>query len=213
MGPTLNIVINPANFQTGTNGHGSVFGGQFGYNSQVGPSWVVGVEADISATTIKGTQTISNGVLPGWPLGFGQTPNTTAIQTLETRLRDLGSVRAKLGFVPWDSVLIYGTGGLSWAQVDEALTISAANFAFFQPPPLTYSASLARFGWSAGAGADWKIGQNVVLGILYLHYDMGSASTEAVATDAFSHRTATTALPKSRLTADTITGRISWLFK
>jgi outer membrane immunogenic protein len=210
-GSSTFIIVNPPtpNLVTGTNGLGSVFGGHFGYNSQVGGSGIVGVEADISATTIKGSQSASNVYNQ-----FAGVGTLTQVGTLETKLRDLGSVRAKLGFVPWDSVLIYGTGGLAWGQVDEALT--TAQTGSLGSSTGTSSGSVTRFGWSAGAGADWKIGQNVILGVLYLHYDLGSASATLTSVSSqvgLLGVASSFTLPKSNLTGDTVAARISWLFK
>jgi hypothetical protein len=48
---------------------GAVAGGQIGYNWQFSPAWVLGIEADLSGTSLRGTGDaplfLVNGVLPG----------------------------------------------------------------------------------------------------------------------------------------------------
>jgi outer membrane immunogenic protein len=192
----------PPNLLAGTSGNGAIFGGQFGYNWQGSDNWVVGVEADISGTTIKGTQSVTNtGPVNG--VAF------TDSEALETRIRDLGTARAKLGFTPWDSILIYGTGGLAWGQVNETFTPNSTSpFGI----PLIHVGMTTQFGWSAGAGADWRIGRNVILGVLYLHYDLGSTNQTVIAVTP-NASTAPIFLPPSHLTVDAVTARFSWLFK
>ena len=34
----------------------------------------------------------------------------------------LGSARARLGYLPWPSVLLYGTGGLAWTRLEQTVT-------------------------------------------------------------------------------------------
>jgi outer membrane immunogenic protein len=94
----------------GIRSQGAVYGGQAGYNWQFGRI-VTGLEIDFSATDIKG----SNGVTGTVPFG------TTAI-TLGEQVNYLGTARARLGWLPTDNVLLYGTAGLAWERLDTTLS-------------------------------------------------------------------------------------------
>ena len=55
----------------------------------------------------------------------------------------LGSARARIGFLAWPNLLLYGTGGLAWTRFEQSIaeTITRAT----------------EFGWAAGAGGEFKI--------------------------------------------------------
>ena len=81
--------------------NGYVAGGQIGFNQQIN-QWLWGVEADISATGIKGSQTVT---LPACGICGG--PNLSSVSQ---NMDWFGTVRGRLGYAtgPW---LLYGTGG------------------------------------------------------------------------------------------------------
>ena len=91
-------------------------GGQIGYNYQF-PStpWLVGVEADIDASSIRGSSSYcpvatSTGPGPGTGSTF-----VLGCSTNSMKLEDFGTVRGRLGYA-WDNLLFYGTGGWAWAR-------------------------------------------------------------------------------------------------
>jgi outer membrane immunogenic protein len=188
----------------GARGSGALYGGQFGYNWQPYARWVTGIEADISGASINGSSTVTGAV------GIN-----TFTDTLQSKIRDIGSVRGKVGFLVWDNVLFYGTGGLAFGQVSNTLTdttVSGIGTAVF-----SFSNASTQFGWSAGAGADWKFG-NLILGALYLHYDLGSVDQALIANGftlggLVSSTTFTAVLPNAHVTVDAVTVRASWLFR
>jgi outer membrane immunogenic protein len=86
---------------------GGVFGGQIGYNLQVGRI-VYGVEADISATSIDGGN-----------FCCGHTVNW------------LASTRGRLGYTGFDNrTLFYATAGAAWADIDYSSAGSFSNTHF-----------------------------------------------------------------------------------
>ena len=46
----------------------------------------------------------------------------TTIETDTDKFKMLGSARARLGYVVWPSVLVYGTGGLGWTRLVQQMT-------------------------------------------------------------------------------------------
>ena len=83
---------------------GPVWGFQAGANWQAG-AWVGGLEIDLSGTNIKGSTSVSSTLTDG-----DVTASTTTTQTDKFDL--LGSARARLGYLVWPDVLLYGTGSL-----------------------------------------------------------------------------------------------------
>ena len=146
----------------GFNSSGAVYGGQTGYNWQYGRA-VTGVEIDFSAADIKGGSNLS-GFIPG----------TGAFSTSRSdHAKYLGTARARLGWLPADSVLLYGTAGAAWGRVDQAAATAVVN-----PPndlSIAETRPFDRLGWVAGAGVEAKLfGSNWTGRLEYLHYDLGS---------------------------------------
>jgi outer membrane immunogenic protein len=166
---------------------GWVAGGQAGANWQSG-RWLAGVEVDASTTDIKGS---TSGTLVIVAPSFES-------ETINDKFNLLGSSRARLGWLPWPNILVYGTGGLAWAQLTQGGVFQTSSFG-------TTTASVSsiqswRWGWAAGLGAETRIGHGNWLGRLeYLHYDFGtslSSSTVSAGT--------TSVANEGRLTTDVV---------
>jgi outer membrane immunogenic protein len=94
---------------------GGVFGFQAGYNWQFASRWLLGVETDINFSSISGSATSA-------PYRIGL---VTAQNTVDQSIDWFGTVRARLGFLATDRLLVYGTGGFAYAQVGESSTLTA----------------------------------------------------------------------------------------
>ncbi|MGY4371351.1 opacity protein-like surface antigen [Bradyrhizobium sp. LB1.3] len=158
----------------GIRGKGAVYGAQAGYNWQFGRA-VTGLEFDFSATDIKGSNAVSQ--------LLGGTDATTI--TLSEKAQYLGSVRSRLGWLPADNVLLYGTAGLAWERLDSTSQTLQTSTA---PVSATLSSSRTptdRFGWVAGAGVEAMLGSPNWIGrIEYLHYDFGQIADSSAITAA-----------------------------
>lgn len=141
---------------------------------------------------------------------------------METKLDQLGTLRGKVGitniFSP--SIMIYGTGGLAWAHHETTLTADQTVRGIMNPAVLATGAIGTRaftdtvsleanssgymFGWSAGAGIDWKIMPNLVLGALYLHYEFPK--------DTLAFTESGVRVGNSQQSIDVVKGRLSVLF-
>ncbi|MBX9651822.1 MAG: hypothetical protein K2X57_32705 [Xanthobacteraceae bacterium] len=170
----------------GIRSQGAVYGGQAGYNWQFGRA-VTGLEIDFSAADIKG----SNGVTETVPFGGGAL--TTAI-TLGERVKYLGTARARLGWLPTDNVLLYGTAGLAWERLDTTTTSSQI---VTQPPNsqiVNLRTPVDKFGWVAGIGAEVMLGSPNWIGrVEYLHYDLGQTARSSTTIQAGGFRDNSTA--------------------
>ena len=143
-----------------------VLGGvQAGYNYQVS-RWMIGGEADWSATDINGSR--SGAALPD-PNMFG---GTNSVTNVRTSLDWLATLRARVG-VTSDNWLFYGTGGLALGRVtsgfDAYINIPAIpyNFSF------NGANSVTNVGWTGGVGTEYALGR-FSLKLEYLYYDVGA---------------------------------------
>ena len=128
--------------------------------------------------------------------------------SMTTKIEELGSVRGKVGLAASPNWMIYGTGGLGWAHMTRTMTLTQTISAQgFDPRTNSISASTGdtRFGYVVGAGIDWKLSPNVVLGALYLHYEFPKGTV------AFADSGNSVGFGTSRQSSDVITGRLSWM--
>jgi outer membrane immunogenic protein len=146
---------------------GGLVGGTFGYNWQVNPMWVIGLEGDIDWVGNRKT----------FDTGFITTSPFVPTETIyERRLNWLGTFRGRVGITPSGPFLLYVTGGLA---VGESRIASTLNGPTFGPPTFTEpSTSLAttrtRVGWTAGAGAEWMFAPSWSFKAEYLFVDLGT---------------------------------------
>jgi outer membrane immunogenic protein len=72
-----------------------------------------------------------------------------------------GTVRGRLGYAagPW---LVYGTGGVAFGNVKTSIEQSS------------FSGSVDRAGWTAGAGVEYQFLANWSAKVEYLHVDLGN---------------------------------------
>lgn len=147
---------------------GVTAGGQVGFNYQVSPMWLIGVEADVNYTDLSKTRTA---LVP--PPG---TPGTFVTSTFESKW--LATVRGRVGILAGPSLLLYGTGGVAFAGT------KTSDFAFFAFDGTTNAASSSttRTGWTAGAGAEWAFSPNWSAKVEYLYVDLGSVNYTSVNT-------------------------------
>lgn len=150
-----NIAGNPY----GLNSTSFVGGLQGGYNYQIG-NIVLGLEADVD---------------------YGRNSRTSLLATgdqIRTRLDWSGSVRGRAGYA-FDRFLVYGTGGLAWANFDTRGTDAAGN---------TSSSSRTRAGWTVGGGLEYAVTNNVSVRGEYLYADYGSPTISYPGTAVGTHR-------------------------
>jgi opacity protein-like surface antigen len=147
---------------TGTNSKGWIAGGHFGHNWQYDRA-VAGLEADLSAADINGNTTTA----------VVTSATDTSTVTLDEKVKYLGTVRGRLGWLPTDTVLLYGTAGLAWERFErgETQTLTRVGNGRYTTRGLDPS---DRFGWVAGVGGELMLGSPNWIGRLeYLHYDFG----------------------------------------
>jgi outer membrane immunogenic protein len=148
---------------------GFIGGGQIGYNWQVSPIWVVGLEADFQGAVEKDHNTLTNNFsVPllfdanGLPSGF-TVPGTTALD-YTAKIEWFGTVRVRAGYV-WGNgnVMSYLTGGLAYGKIDlEGTSTVSGDFNCCIFPPgvsLTqaFGHSQVNTGWVVGYGTEGRL--------------------------------------------------------
>jgi len=106
---------------------------------------------------------------------------------VEQKTNELASARGRIGYVFFPSLLAYGTAGAGWGHTE-----------FNAGPGLTDG--ISQFGWTAGAGLEYKLVDHVLLRAEYLHYDFSRTSVPNVFGDSVKE------------TADVVRGGLSWKF-
>lgn len=178
-----------------------VFGGiQAGYDRQYG-NWVLGVVADIQASDFSASRLV---VTPAVTTGA----NTD--ESLSAKISWFGTVRGKAGVAMGDW-MAYGTGGLAYGNTESSIRfactvggVGCGAFAF------AGSSSSVRVGWSAGAGISRKFAGNWIVGLEYLHVDLGRASVTAFDTTGFF--STTTITERQRFAEDMVRLTVNYKF-
>ncbi len=166
--------INPKGFSGGITA---------GYNYQ----WnkvVLGLETDINWSNIGGGQD-SNLCAPYCGSYL------TATENRSMKMPWFGTLRARLGFTPWERILVYGTAGLAYGKVE-----TTDNYTYNYSDPWWGSYSYAsqtnrsdfRVGRALGAGVEVAITNNVTMKGEWLHMKMNGPSSSSCSSYSFGYR-------------------------
>ncbi len=150
---------NGATFSLTQSGNLGAAGGlQGGYNWQLAPSWLFGIEGDISWTSLGQTRAVPT-IGPG------------SFATMSATNRWLASVRGRVGFIA-NTLLFYVTGGVAWANTEYnghmTRIIDASTFV------ADAASGITKAGWALGGGAEWMVDPHIMLRLEYLYYHLDS---------------------------------------
>jgi len=131
-----------ANFAFGTarsnDNSGFAGGGQIGCDYQFSGGWVIGIRNMFDGTTLKRDRNLFD-------------PNTGATGTLNFKTQWFDTLTGRFGYAFAPDWLIYGQGGVAWAQAKADLTFDGVTFG---------NLSNTRTGWTAGGGVEWMFAPN-----------------------------------------------------
>lgn len=164
--------------QTSFKTSGALGGLQLGYNSQLNRNWLIGLETDFSLSGIKGSNTSSGAT----------TPIVSPFSaSLDEKVEWFGTLRARLGYLPTDTLLTYVTGGLAYGQVKRSGSyVNNGTFGFTvngvpDGTGFTCARGTACFtgssrsvvtGWTLGGGAEYAVGGHWSLKAEYLYVSL-----------------------------------------
>jgi outer membrane immunogenic protein len=129
-------------------GQGFTGGGTAGYNYQVYPNWVVGVEGDLG---YLGLDDAFRDYFPD--------------QRVNSKTSWIGTARARVGYAS-GSTLTYGTAGAAWVHVEDVNDLTVIG-----GPRL--SSKRTDFGFTVGSGVEARLGGNWTAKAEYLYVDTG----------------------------------------
>jgi outer membrane immunogenic protein len=147
---------------------------QVGYNWQIDPHWVAGLEADWDWTNAgysfcrQNDQTSEN--------VCAEPVNVTGFQEVSSRTDWLATVRGRLGMT-WGSWLLYGTGGAAFGRVQTGLTMDCLADGCGESIRTLLASSTTnttKGGWVAGLGAEEMLSANWSVRAEWLHIDLGT---------------------------------------
>ncbi len=131
-------------------------GGQVGYNWQVAPSWVLGVEGDVGFLNTSRT----------FCLIGSNCSSATFFTVFKSESEFVATLRARAGYVAWHRALLYVTGGAAWVHVKDSWTDQGS----------VNQTSTTLSGWTVGGGLEAALGGNWTAKAEYLYIDVGSHS-------------------------------------
>ena len=140
---------------TSLNSSGFFGGGQVGFNWQVAPLWVIGVETDFDAADIDSNASASTAI---------------ASASAGTKIDWFGTVRGRAGFLVTPVALLYGTGGWAYGHTTSSATATAFG------TTASVSSGNGQNGWTAGGGLEYAINPWLSFKTEYLYVNLGSAN-------------------------------------
>src|SRR5262245_56401177 len=138
---------------------GFLGGGQAGFNYQIG-QWVLGVEGQLSATSIKDTAS-ANFVFPGFAVGTARA---------EARLDWISTLAARVGWA-FDRSFVYGKLGGAWTHVSVDASATVSSIAGSVGALVSSDRTVS--GWMLGFGAEYALWDNWTAKIEYNMMDFG----------------------------------------
>lgn len=141
------------------------FGGRAGYDWQMG-RMVIGALADLSRTDVTDSVT-----------AFSVTP---AFYALSRELNHVAGLRGRVG-VGGDRVLVYGTAGGAWGNVEQRFTTSNAVNTFVRTGE-DEGDSVSAWGYQAGGGIEFNLGGRWSLAGEYLFTSLDDREESTIRT-------------------------------
>jgi outer membrane immunogenic protein len=165
-------------------GAGETAGVQLGYNWQVTPNVLLGIEGGFSGAALK----FSSEAHPLLKTNGDIVDNSNFTAT--ESVRSLASIRGRFGFVSGDW-LFFGTAGWAWADTTMGGDITCPPGGCHAVPlHAPFNGSFTRSGATFGGGIDYHVPKSQwILGLEYVRYNLGGASGNGFTTELFTGAT------------------------
>jgi opacity protein-like surface antigen/outer membrane receptor protein involved in Fe transport len=136
-----------------TDSSGVLGGFQFGYNYQLAPSWLVGIEGELDWTSAQGKTNFID-------------PAGTAALSVTSDHNWYDALSGRVGYVT-GPLMLYAKGGAAWINADYRLDVNSGLDG-------ATLASTTRTGWNVGAGLEYMLGSRWSAKLEYDYLDFGS---------------------------------------
>lgn len=148
-------------------------GGYLGYNWQVLPTWVVGIEGDVAWGDNKKTIAGIPGAEDPTVVGSPGADSTSVKQGWDA------SLRLRAGYLISPTMLIYATGGVAFTRLEATVTCGTALpvgwcLGGAGNVGRTDTQSTERTGWTVGGGLEAVLAGNWLLRAEYRYADYGT---------------------------------------
>ena len=175
--PFAGAPTSPASFDSVT-ARGGV---HLGYNWQLAPRWLTGVEADAgwgdSKKTIAG---IPGTVCTPACVPFAQFDSSSVRETWDA------SLRARLGYLLTPTLLVFATGGVAWQHFDiNASCVGGSGPSAWCIAVRSETVSWTKPGWTFGGGIETAISDAWRARAEYRYADFGNVSHQFFAASIF----------------------------
>jgi outer membrane immunogenic protein len=202
------------------NTSGIMAGGFAGVQKQWG-NWVVGLEGSwdwlslkktVSASEVNREYVTLSRLEEGVPTLHWVLADVTRTVSVSSKIDQVADIRGKVGLANTflgPNFLLYATGGASIAHLQHSLLLTQTVHQINDGSRVNSFDAVSgdtRLGWVVGAGLDWKLGPNLILGVLYRHHEFPKGTVE------FSDAANSLGFGTSRVSLDSVQGRLSVLF-
>ena len=140
---------------------GVIGGAHVGYNLQINPWLVIGLEGSVDGTSLRKTVVVPLADFPGDTFGSMTANSNAGVQ---------GSTRGRIG-VAFDRVLLYGTGGVAVTSFNTNY-FDTAGF-FTGVPGTNATISNTRAGFTVGGGIEYAVTDNWSVQAEYRYSNFG----------------------------------------
>ena len=153
---TAGVLAGP--MTNGFDSAGALGGFQLGYNWQLMPRWLVGIEGELSWTSVESKTNFTDGL--------------TALSVTSDHNSGYQTLAGRVGYV-WGPLLTYAKAGGAWAHIEYLLTATGA---------VNGSADFTahRSGWMFGTGIEYQLSPRWSAKAEYSYLDFG---TETIASN------------------------------
>jgi outer membrane immunogenic protein len=166
--------------------YGGTFGGQIGYDWQINPLWLTGIETDYQWADFRSGTAL--------PFHLGEVGGTSML--VNEAVQSFGTLRIRMGVIPINSLLLYGTGGFAYGHVNtnfsvpnpniaSATSLSRGGFSYSctdgGPACFAGSSSDMEVGWTIGGGGEVRLTNNLTFMTEVLYVQLGAPSGTAIA--------------------------------
>lgn len=138
-----------------------------GYNWQLSPAWIVGLEVDAGWAQNSDVVNPVPGTNDAAVLGKNP-PVGTVKENWD------GSVRGRLGTLITPDTLLFVAGGLALQQVELSASCAGGGAAGFCLTPLSQSNDMTMPGWTVGGGVEHQVWGHWLARIEYRYADFGT---------------------------------------